>query len=94
MNKQEIIKLAALNKLSLTESEAADVDQYLEFAISSLAKLTDIETDNVEPMIFGVDLSNVFREDVTAQPISRELVLEGAPEQEDNCFRVPMVLED
>ena len=93
MNAQEILELAAVNKLRLTATEETDLKEYMEFTLGVLDKMADIDTTNVTPMIFSIDVSNVFREDVAAQNFSRGQILAGAPEQEENCFRVPMVVE-
>ena len=93
MDKQEMLELAAFGKLRLTDPEAEEMERYLRFALDALDHMSEIVTDQTVPMIHSVELSNVFREDIARQAIPRERILANAPEQEDGCFRVPMVLD-
>ena len=52
-----------------------------------------VDTDGVEPMVSVVDICNVLREDVSAQTVSRETLLENAPAEYDGYFEVPKTIE-
>ena len=53
-----------------------------------------VPTDDIQPMAHVLPVSNVFREDVVKESLSRELALSNAPLKDDGYFRVPKVLED
>jgi aspartyl-tRNA(Asn)/glutamyl-tRNA(Gln) amidotransferase subunit C len=83
--------VARLARLSLSEDErqtfAAQLDQILAYAES----IQSLDTAAVEPMSHAVT-SEMLREDAPAPGLSRERVLEAAPDAADNLFRVPRVL--
>lgn len=93
MDKQLIINLANFNKLFLTDEETLQMEEYLEFALASLAKMNEVDCEDVLPLIHCVDLTNVFRQDIAAKTVSREEVLANAPQQSERCFQVPRVVE-
>ena len=54
---------------------------------------TEINTDNVEPLIFMTDEVNRLREDVVIQNTSKQEALLNAPAKDSDYFRVPKVLD-
>ena len=55
--------------------------------------LKSIDTENVEPMVHVMPMTNVLREDVRKQNFSRESLLEGAPERSDDSWQVPRLVK-
>ena len=47
----------------------------------------------MQPLVSVLDIKNVLREDIEAKTISRDEILENAPEQYDGYFQVPGTLE-
>jgi aspartyl/glutamyl-tRNA(Asn/Gln) amidotransferase C subunit len=85
--------LEHLNQLALTPEEQ---DATLAFFVAREADweaLAQIDTENVERMVHVRPMVNVMREDVAAQPFSREDLLEQAPESMDGYWQVPQVLQ-
>lgn len=93
MENQEILNLAAFNKLVLNEAEARQTEEYLNFALAALNKMGEVACADVTPLIHSVELTNVFREDVAAKTVSREQILANAPQQSEGCFQVPKVVD-
>ena len=56
-------------------------------------ELQKIDTEDVEEMIYVMPMANVFREDVREQPFTRESLLEGAPERNENSWQVPRLVK-
>ena len=52
-----------------------------------------VDTDGVEPLVTVLDLKNVLREDVSSQLVSRDTLLENAPEEYDGYFQVPKTID-
>ena len=59
----------------------------------SEAKLKTIDTENVEEMVHVMPMENVLREDVRVQNFSRESLLEGAPERNEDSWQVPRLVK-
>ena len=51
-----------------------------------------IDTENVEPLSYPTEGSNIFREDICKPSIDREQALKNAPEQDGEFFKVPKVI--
>ena len=82
-----------LNQLSLTEEEENDMQNIFKMMGENEKKLSDIDTENVEEMIYVMPMTNVLREDVRKQPFTRESLLEGAPERNEDSWQVPRLVK-
>lgn len=90
---QNISEYAAIEKLRLTDEEAALIGACADFLTEDFAALEQVNTDGVEPLVTVLTVQNVLREDVSHQAVSREELLANAPEQYDGYFQVPKTLE-
>ncbi len=82
-----------LNQLSLTDEEEALVQGIFGNMNEKEQILAKTNTDDVEPMVHVMPMTNVLREDVRNQPFSRESLLEGAPERNDDSWQVPRLVK-
>ncbi len=82
-----------LNQLSLTEDEETVMQGIFTAMAESEAKLKTIDTENVEEMVHVMPMENVLREDVRKQNFSRESLLEGAPERNEDSWQVPRLVK-
>ena len=83
----EHVSILAKLELSGEEREQAktDMSRMLEY----IDKLSELNTEDVEPMSHVFPVENVFREDVITNSDTREQLLSNAPEQKDGMFMVP-----
>jgi aspartyl-tRNA(Asn)/glutamyl-tRNA(Gln) amidotransferase subunit C len=86
-------RLAELSKLSFSENEETDMVDGLNEMIAFVDKLKELDTANVEPLVFMTDETNVLREDVVEAPISQAEALKNAPSKDMYYFRVPKVIK-
>jgi len=93
IDKETVDKIAHLARLELAEDEKeklmGDMGRILDF----MAKLNEIDTTGVEPLVYMTDEINVLREDVVKQEITHEEALQNAPKHDDNYFLVAKVIE-
>ena len=82
----------AMAKLDLPDAERQQISDYANILINSFGALSDIDTDNTEPMYTVLDIQNVLREDVCVKMLSREELLANAPMQYEGFFQVPKTL--
>ncbi len=80
-------------KLSLDAESRAVADDIIARLEGEFEKMEKIDTEGVEPLVTVLDLKNVLREDVSAQIVSRDTLLENAPEEYDGYFQVPKTIE-
>ena len=93
MAKNTAIMYEPMAKLSLDSETRTWADGVIARLEGEFEKLESVETDGVEPLVTVLDLKNVLREDVSAQVVSRDTLLENAPEEYDGYFQVPKTLE-
>ena len=86
-------RLAELSKLSFSENEETEMVDGLNEMIAFVDKLKEMDTANVEPLVFMTEETNVLREDVVEAPISQADALRSAPSKDMYYFRVPKVIK-
>ena len=79
--------------LELTETERSPLKKRFDTIADSFNALEAYDTDGTEPLVTVLELSNVMREDISTKLISREQLLENAPEQHDGYFQVPAAID-
>ena len=56
-------------------------------------KLKEVDTTNVEPLIYISESHTVLRNDEVIQEITKADALKNAPKSDSDFFRVPKVIE-
>ncbi len=82
-----------MSKFDLPEEERRLIDTSAEMLIASFAKIDEIDTAEVAPLITVLEIQNVLRADESFKMLSREDLLANAPEQYDGYFQVPRTLD-
>lgn len=92
---EEMVRhVAHLSRLEFNDEQIKNFTKQLNSILEYMDKLNELDTANVEPTSHSVALTNVFRDDKVEQPLSVEDALANAPEKEDNCFKVPKVIQE
>ena len=68
-------------------------DVVLNSIVDYVAQLQELDTTGVEPLAHGIEVRNVFRDDVRGPALDREQALANAPKRNQVGFLVPAVLE-
>ena len=71
------------------EAIKADMIKIIDF----MQTLSEVNTDNVEPLIFMTEEFDRLRDDITQISISQEKALKNAPKKDSDYFRIPKVLD-
>jgi aspartyl-tRNA(Asn)/glutamyl-tRNA(Gln) amidotransferase subunit C len=85
--------IAHLSRLEFVGDDKSSIKHDLEKIIGFMSKLNELDTDNVDPLIFMSDELNRLRDDVPSVTISHEEALRNAPKKDSDYFRIPKVLE-
>lgn len=85
--------IAHLARLKFEGDKKVAIKQDMENIISFMEVLSELPTDNVEPLIFMNDAVNVLREDVPVVTLSQTEALKNAPKKDSDYFRIPKVLD-
>ncbi len=93
LSADEVAKVALLARLRLSPDELSTFTDQLNAIVGYVAQLQGLDTADVEPLAHGVEVRNVFREDVRGPSLPREDALANAPKRNAESFLVPAVLE-
>ena len=92
ISKEEIIHIAKLARLNLTEQEIEkytnDMQEILEFANT----INNVDTTGFDETIGANEKYNVFRKDEVVEYGDKEGLLQNAPSQDEGMFRIPKVI--
>ena len=94
ISRDEVAHLANLARIDLSDAELDHLAPQLSVILESVASITGVAGDEVPPTSHALPLTNVYREDVVRPCLSAEDALSGAPEVEQQRFRVPRILGD
>jgi len=93
VNNKLIQDLSRLAKLKFDEQAAEKMKGDLDKIIGFVDKLSEIDTEGIEPLIYLSEEVNVLRADVIANEFSQESALKNAPQKDSDYFKVPTVLK-
>jgi len=93
LSTQDVAKVAVLARLRLSPQELETFTGQLNAIVDYVAQLQEPDTDGVEPLAHGVEVRNVFRDDVRGDALPREAALSNAPKRNKESFLVPAVLD-
>ena len=85
--------IAALAKLEFDAKSAEQMKADLGKIIGFFDKLSEIDTDGVEPLIYLSEEVSVLREDEIKAVVSQVEALKNAPEKDSDYFKVPTILK-
>ncbi len=94
ISREEVAHLARLARLAVTDDELDTFAGQLDVILQAVAQVGEVAAVDVPPTSHSVPLTNVFRDDVVVPGLTREEALSGAPDAEDNRFRVPRILDE
>ncbi len=92
ISREEVLHIAKLAKLKLTEDEIELFREQLGRVLEYFRKLEELDTEGVEPMKHVIEAGSVFREDAPGESLPPEEALRNAPKRRDDYFEVPRVL--
>ena len=90
---KDVIHVAKLARLELSAEEQEHFTEQLNAILSYAEKLNELDTEHIHPTSHVLKLVNVMRDDVIRPSLTIEQVMKNAPEEEDDQFRVPAVLD-
>jgi aspartyl-tRNA(Asn)/glutamyl-tRNA(Gln) amidotransferase subunit C len=93
LTREQVVHIAELARLALTEEEIALFQEQLSAVLEYADRLQTLDTDAISPTASVLPVRNVMRTDEPCPSMDQEDVLFNAPETENGCFRVQAVLE-
>lgn len=95
LTKQEVLKIAKLARLALTDKEVSKFSTQLTGILDYVAKLQSVDTKGMEPIAQITGLENVVREDVVEvkSDETHESLLDQAPKRKGDLIETLGVFE-
>lgn len=83
-------RIENLSKLSLSEEERVKAMGEMDKIIEYVSKLSEVDTEGIEPLVNVLPISNVLREDeVVVNEDAMKRTIANGPMTKDNMFVVP-----
>ena len=92
LNIELVRHVAELARIELSDAQCEEMTHQLRDVLQHVNKLQQLDTEGVEPMPHAVGRTNVLADDIAGKSLTPDEALRGAPEREENFFRVPKVL--
>ncbi|GAC1466101.1 MAG: Asp-tRNA(Asn)/Glu-tRNA(Gln) amidotransferase subunit GatC [Isosphaeraceae bacterium] len=93
LTNDDVAKVAILARLRIRPDELELFTEQLNTIFGLVAQLKETDTEGIEPLAHGVEVRNVFREDVLEPSLPRDKALANAPKRNSESFLVPAVLD-
>ena len=93
--REEILQIAKLSRLHLEEDEIEEYRESLGSILEYVAKLQELNTDDVPELQHAAEVKNVFREDVvqSSDENIRRRVIDNFTNKEGDLLKVQAVFE-
>jgi aspartyl-tRNA(Asn)/glutamyl-tRNA(Gln) amidotransferase subunit C len=89
ISREEVVHVARLARLELTEEELERFGGQLNTILEAVGKVAELDLSEVEPTAHPLDLVNVWAQDEPRPSLTVDEALANAPEREGDFFRVP-----
>jgi aspartyl-tRNA(Asn)/glutamyl-tRNA(Gln) amidotransferase subunit C len=93
IDKDTVDRIAHLARLEFDSTEKEQLITNMNRMLTFVDKLNELNTDNVEPLIYMCDERNVLREDVVIESITQKEALLNAPKHDSDYFKVSKVVD-
>jgi aspartyl-tRNA(Asn)/glutamyl-tRNA(Gln) amidotransferase subunit C len=89
IDREQILHVARLARLELGEDEVERLGAQLNDILAAVAKVSELDLEDVEPTSHPLDLVNVWADDEPRPCLTPAEALANAPEREGDFFKVP-----
>ena len=93
VNNKLVERLAHLSRLDFDDDSKEKMKFDFEKMLDFVAKLEEVDTDNVEPLSYMSSELNVLREDKVERVLTQEQALQNAPVNDTDYIRIPKVID-
>ena len=93
VNNKLVEHLAHLSRLDFDDDSKEKMKFDFEKMLDFVAKLEEVDTDNVVPLSYMSSELNVLREDKVEQVLTQEQGLKNAPVNDTDYIRIPKVID-
>jgi aspartyl-tRNA(Asn)/glutamyl-tRNA(Gln) amidotransferase subunit C len=88
-----VAHIAQLARIALSPEGASEMKEHFEKVLGFIEELQQLDTSGVDPSLFSLEASNVFRDDEPGDSLPQGVVLALAPASQPPYFVVPRIVE-
>lgn len=92
VEKEEVLHIAKLACLDIKEEEIEEYRKNLQDILNFANIVNGVNTENIGETIGSTSNVNVFRKDKIKEFEDEDLLLQNAPEKQNNMFNIPKVI--
>jgi aspartyl-tRNA(Asn)/glutamyl-tRNA(Gln) amidotransferase subunit C len=89
ITRDDVLHVAALARLELTEDEISRLEVQLNDILEAVGKVSELDLSDVPPTSHPLEVVNVWGDDEPRACLPVEEALANAPEREGDFFKVP-----
>ena len=89
---KEISNVPTLARLNMSEEEVEAMARQLDEILTYVAKLNELDTEDIKPTTHAISIVNAFREDEVKPSLPKDKALANGPRQNGESFVVPRVI--
>ncbi|MFL5952515.1 MAG: Asp-tRNA(Asn)/Glu-tRNA(Gln) amidotransferase subunit GatC [Gaiellaceae bacterium] len=89
ISRDEVLHVARLARLELTDDEVARFQGQLSAIIDAISKVSELDLSDVPPTAHPLEIANTWAEDDPRPSLPLDEVFANAPDREDGYFKVP-----
>jgi aspartyl-tRNA(Asn)/glutamyl-tRNA(Gln) amidotransferase subunit C len=89
IDRDEVLHVARLARLELSEQEVARFQEQLSAILEAVSKVSELDLEGVPPTAHPLELANAWAEDEPAPCLTLDEVFANAPDRDGDYFRVP-----
>ena len=89
ITRDEVLHVAQLARLELTDDEVTRFQEQLSEIIGAVSKVSELDLRDVPPTAHPLEIQNAWAEDVPRPCLPLDEVFANAPDRDDDLFRVP-----
>ena len=93
MDQKTIERVADLARLDLSNDQKQNLGGQLENILGFVEQLSEVDTENVEPLASVVDVSLTLRKDEVTDGGKKDDVLANSPEENEDFYVVTKIVE-
>lgn len=86
-------EIAHLARLEFNDEAKGEILNDMNRMLAFVDKLNELNTDNVEPLIYMTEERSVLREDEVKATVTQAEALKNAPKKDSDYFKVPKVID-
>jgi aspartyl-tRNA(Asn)/glutamyl-tRNA(Gln) amidotransferase subunit C len=89
ISKEEVLHVARLARLDLSEDEVTRFQEQLSAILDAVSKVSELDLADVPPTSHPLEIANAWDEDEPRECLSLDDVFANAPDRDQDYFRSP-----